>query len=87
MGKNVIIFGVDMSSSAFTNNKIKDILILGKGPAQGLDDTRFTAEAQYSLGFSRSNKNVPLSLIIMGAPVSSLLMLQKYINSKQKVLK
>ena len=30
-GKNVFIFGVDMSSSVHTNNKNKNILILGKG--------------------------------------------------------
>ena len=29
-GKNVIIFGVDMSSSVYIDNKKKDILILGK---------------------------------------------------------
>ena len=34
-GQNVIIFGVDMSSSVHADNK-KDILILGKGPIQGL---------------------------------------------------
>ena len=28
-----------MSSSVHTDNKRKDILILGKGPTQGLDDT------------------------------------------------
>ena len=31
-GKNVIIFGVDISSSAQIGNKKKDILILGKDP-------------------------------------------------------
>ena len=31
-GKNVITFGVDMSSSPKVNNRKKDILILGKGP-------------------------------------------------------
>ena len=31
-GQNVIIFGVDMSSSAHIDNKKNDILILGKGP-------------------------------------------------------
>ena len=36
-GQNVIIFGVDMSSSAHIDNKKKDILVLGKGPTQGLD--------------------------------------------------
>ena len=33
----VIISGVDMSSSAKIDNKRKDILILGKGPTQGLE--------------------------------------------------
>ena len=33
-GKNVIIFGVDMSSSVHANNKNKDILIIGKGNYQ-----------------------------------------------------
>ena len=36
-GQNIIIFGVDMSSSAHIDNKKKDILILGKGPTQGLE--------------------------------------------------
>ena len=35
-GNNAIIFGVDMSSSVHIDNKGKDILILGKGPMQGL---------------------------------------------------
>ena len=39
-GKCSIIFGVVMSSSAHVDNKKKDILILGEGPAQGLDDTK-----------------------------------------------
>ena len=55
VGKNVIIFGVDMSSSVHIDNKKKDFLILGKGPQQGLDDTTLTAEAQYSINFSRLN--------------------------------
>ena len=32
VGSNVIVFGVDMSSSSHIDNKKKDILILGKGP-------------------------------------------------------
>ena len=31
-GQNILIFGVDMSSSAHVDNKKKDILVLGKGP-------------------------------------------------------
>ena len=38
-GQNVIIFGVDMSSSAHIDNKKKDILVLGIGPTQGLEHT------------------------------------------------
>ena len=42
--RNVIIFGVDMSSSAHIYNKGKDILILGEGPTQVLDDAALTTE-------------------------------------------
>ena len=35
LGKNVIIFGVNMSSSVPVDNNKKDILISGKGPTQG----------------------------------------------------
>ena len=48
VGKNVITFGVDMSSSVHIDNKKKDILILGIGPRQGLDDTTLTAAVQNS---------------------------------------
>ena len=34
--QNVLIFGVDMSFSAHIGNKEKDILVLRKGPTQGL---------------------------------------------------
>ena len=67
MGKNVIVFGVDMSSSVHTDNGKKDFLILGKGPTQGLDDTRLTAEAQYSINFSRSSRKFCLSLHYNGS--------------------
>ena len=51
MGKNVIISGVDISSSVHDDNKKKNILFLGIGPTQGLDDTILTAEGQYSINF------------------------------------
>ena len=44
IGQNLIIFGVDMSSSIHVDNKKKDILILGEGPTQGLHGTTLTAE-------------------------------------------
>ena len=53
IGKNVIIFGTEMSSSVHIYNKRKCILILGKDPTDGLDDAILTAEAQYFINFSK----------------------------------
>ena len=39
ISKNVIVFGVDMSSSRKIDNRKKDILILGKRPRQELKHT------------------------------------------------
>ena len=60
-GQNVLIFGVDMSSSAHIDNKKKNILVLGIGPTQGLEHT-LTAEKMYSINFTITNKKVRLSL-------------------------
>ena len=57
LGKNVIIFGVDMSSSVHEDNKKKDILLFGEGPAQGLDDTILTAEKSIHLISLSSERN------------------------------
>ena len=55
-GKNVITFGVDMSSSVHVDKKKNDILILGEGPTQGLDYTTLTAEKKYSINFTVHSK-------------------------------
>ena len=60
--QNVIIFGVDMNSSIHVDNKGKDILILGKGPTQGLGEHSLTAEKMYSTNFSKDNVKFCLSL-------------------------
>ena len=54
LGRNVIIFGVDMSSSTKIYNKKIDILILGKGPQQGLKHT-LSAEKMYLINFPEEN--------------------------------
>ena len=54
-GQNVIIFGADMSSSIHIDNKKKDILVLGRGPTQGLEST-LTAEKMYSINFTVTKK-------------------------------
>ena len=65
-GQNVIIFGVDVSSSIHIDNKGKDILILGVGPTQGLQHT-LTSEKMYSINFTVTKKKFCLSLHYNGA--------------------
>ena len=62
MGKNINIFGVSMNSFVPIGNKKNDILVLGRSSTQGLDNTKLTAEAQYSINFSRSNRKFCLNL-------------------------
>ena len=68
------------------NNK-KDILILGIGPTQGLDDSTLTAEAQYSINFSKSNRKFCLSLHYNGSSSFLFINAKKYINPKKNILK
>ena len=56
-----------MNSSIHVDNKKKDILILGKGPMQGLGEHSLTAEKVYSINFTVSNKKLCLSLHYNGA--------------------
>ena len=55
-----------MSSSAKIDNRKKDILILGKGPTQGLEHT-LSAEKFYSISFTKKNTKFCLSLHYNGA--------------------
>ena len=56
-----------MSSSVHIDNKNKDILVLGEGPTQGLDDATLTAEAIYPINFAQPNKRFVLSLHYNGS--------------------
>ena len=60
------------------DKKKKDTLIFGKEPAQGLDDSMLTAEAQYFINFLRSNRKFCLILHYNGS---------KSIIPRQKILK
>ena len=64
-----------MSSSPHIDKK-KDILVLGIGSTQGLEHT-LTAEKMYSINFTITKRKL----------VICLLMVQKFINLKQKILK
>ena len=55
-----------MSSSVHVDNKKKDILILRKGPTQGLEHT-LTAKKVYSINFTVTKKKFCLSLRYNGA--------------------
>ena len=45
----------------------KDILVLGEGPTDGLDDVIVTAEAKYLINFIRSGRKFVLSLHYNGS--------------------
>ena len=47
-----MIFGVDNSFFAHTDCRKKDILTLDKSPTNGLNDTKLTAEVEYSINFT-----------------------------------
>ena len=66
-----------MSSPVHANNRTKDILVLGEGLTQALDDTTLTVEAKYSINFI---------FIMIKQVVIYLLMAQKFINLRQKIL-
>ena len=53
---------MDINSSVHIDNKGKDILILGKGPTQGLGEHSLTAEKMYSINFTLTKKKFFLSL-------------------------
>ena len=62
MRENVNIFWADMSSSVHNDNGKKNVLSLGEGPTQGLDDTILTTEVIYLISFTQPNKRFVLSL-------------------------
>ena len=51
-----------MSSSVHVDNKKKDILIIGKGPTQGLSQHSLTDEKMYLFNFALTRNKFCLSL-------------------------
>ena len=51
-GINVTTFSANMSSLVHIDIKKNKILILGKRPADGLDDTTLTGQEEYSINFT-----------------------------------
>ena len=48
----IVIINVIIIIIIIFDNKNKNILILGEGPTQGLNDTTWTAEAKYPINFT-----------------------------------
>ena len=61
-GRNIIISDADTSSYAHIDNRKKEILIIGKDPTQGLDDTALAAEKEYTIEFTEHQKKFCFSL-------------------------
>ena len=51
MGKNVIIFGVDINTSVNIDGRNKNSLPFGNGPTQGLDNSTIIAESKNPINF------------------------------------
>ena len=62
MARNMIIFGVNSSNSVHATNKTQNILILGHGLTQKVNNTTIYAEKMYLPNFGAENKIFCLSL-------------------------
>ena len=61
-GKSVIILGVGMTNPKHAKNQTRDVLVLGHGLIQKIDDTTIYAEKMYSPNFTVANKTFWISL-------------------------
>ena len=60
--RNVIIFGVDNSSSSHVDNLKNDFLILGLGPTYGINGSFGSPEKKFSINFTKTNTKFCLCL-------------------------
>ena len=60
--RNVIIFGVDMSSSIHATNRANNIYVMGKEFIQGINDTNIYAEKLFHNNFTEHGVKFALSL-------------------------
>ena len=62
MGRNAIIFGVDMSSSIHATNRANNIYVMGEGLVQGIHDTTLYVEKNYWGNFTDPGRKFIISL-------------------------
>ena len=60
--RNVIIFGVDNSSSSHSGNWKNNFLVLGEGPTFGINGSFGSPEKRFNINFSKANTKFCLSL-------------------------
>ena len=65
-GRNVLIFGADMSFSAHATNRANHICLMGDGLAQGINDTSLYVEKNYWRNFTDPGKKFIISLLYNG---------------------
>ena len=61
-GRNVLIFGVDMSFSAHATTRANHIYLMGDGLTQGINDTTLYVEKNYWRNFTDPGKKFVVSL-------------------------
>ena len=61
-GRNVLIFGVDMSFSAHATNRANHVYVMGDGLTQGINDTTLYVEKKYLRNFTEYGFKFVLSL-------------------------
>ena len=76
-GKNVLIFGVDMSFSVHATNRANNIYVMGDGLTQGIHDTKLYVEKNYWRNFTDPGKKFIISLHYNGDGSYFLLIVDK----------
>ena len=79
---NVIIFGVDNSSSSHSDNRKGNFLVLSEGPNYGINGSFRSPEKKFSINFSKANTKFCLSLHCNADNSYLLLMEEKSLNLK-----
>ena len=60
--RNVMIFGVDNSSSSHSDNRKNNFSILGEGPTYGINGSFGSPEKRFTINFTKANTKFSLSL-------------------------
>ena len=78
-GRNVLIFGADISFSVHATNRANNIYLMGEGLTQGIHDTTLYVEKNYYRNFTNPCKKFLLSLHYNGDDI------YLFVNGRQKI--